>query len=76
MIYILVFALVVLMALTFISLLRGLNAFRQTLDNNDGREPGSAATELQLFQNKMMWSRIRYQFAVIAVVALMLMMAR
>jgi len=76
MIYLLIAALVVLMALTLISLLRGLNAFRQTLDNNDGREPGAAATELQLFQNRMMWSRIRYQFAAIAVVGLILMMAR
>ena len=74
--YVLIPIIVILMAMVVISLFRGLNAFRQSLDDDAGREPGSGATELQLKQNKMMWARIKYQFAAIAVVALLAMMAR
>jgi hypothetical protein len=73
MIYILVPVIVVLMALTLISLLRGLNAFRQSLGEDAG---GSGATEMQLMQNRMMWARIRYQALAVVVVAVLLAVAR
>ena len=73
MIYILIAVLVVLMGMTLFSLLRGLNAFRQTIDGNLDPE---GVTQIQLRQNKMMWSRIKFQGAAIAVVVIMLAMSR
>jgi len=74
--YILIPIMIILMAMVVISLFRGLNAFRQSLDEDAGHDQAKGATELQLKQNKMMWARIKYQFAAIIVVALLLMMAR
>jgi hypothetical protein len=73
MIYILVAALVILMGMTLISLLRGLNAFRQTMDTNLDAD---GITQLQLRQNKMMWARIKFQGAAILVVVIMLAASR
>lgn len=72
MIYILIPALVILMGMTLYSLLRGLNAFRQGID--DGIDQ-NGVSELQLRQNKMMWSRIKYQGAAIVVVMILLAVA-
>jgi hypothetical protein len=71
--YILVPALIILMGLTLYSLLRGLNAFRQTLDASIDPE---GARELQLKQNRMMWARIKYQGLAIVAVILLLVFAR
>jgi hypothetical protein len=71
MIYILVPALIILMGMTLFSLLRGLNAFRQTLGDTDPE----GALQLQMKQNKMMWARIKYQGAAIAVVMILLAVA-
>ena len=76
MLYILIPALVVLMALVVISLFRGLNAFRKSLDADKDREVGSGATEMQLLQNKMMWARIKYQAIAIVVVMVLLVASR
>jgi hypothetical protein len=65
MMWILIPAVVVLMGMTLFSLLKGLNAFRQSIDAD--LDPEGAA-ELQLKQNKMMWARIKYQGAAVAVV--------
>jgi Tfp pilus assembly protein PilV len=73
MIYVLIAVLVVLMGLTLYSLLRGLNAFRQTLDANVDPE---GAHQLQLKQNKMMWARIKYQGLAILVVMIILAASR
>jgi len=73
MIYILVPALVILMGMTLYSLLRGLNAFRQTMDVSNDPE---AIKALQLKQNQMMWARIKYQGIAIVVVVLLLAFAR
>jgi hypothetical protein len=68
--YILIPALIILMGLTLYSLLRGLNAFRQSLDADIDPE---GARELQLRQNRMMWARIKYQgLAIVAVILLLL----
>ena len=72
MIYILIPALVILRGMTLFSLLRGLNAFRQTMD---GDMDAAGVTQLQLKQNKMMWARIKYQGAAIAVVMILLAVA-
>ena len=74
--YIFIPIVVILMAMVVVSLFRGLNAFRQSLDEDAERDPASGATELQLKQNRMMWARIKYQLAAIGVVALLMMMAR
>lgn len=72
MIYILIPALIILMGMTLFSLLRGLNAFRQGLD--EGLDQ-NGVSEIQLRQNKMMWARIKYQGAAIAVVLILLSVA-
>ncbi|HEX8056069.1 MAG TPA: hypothetical protein VF481_05370 [Novosphingobium sp.] len=69
MIIVLILVLVGLMGMTLFSLLKGLNAFRQTIDGNLDPE---GALRLQMQQNKMMWSRIKYQGAAIAVVMILL----
>lgn len=73
MIYILIPVLIILMGMTLFSLIKGLNAFRQTLDGNLDPE---GALQLQLKQNKMMWARIKYQGAAIAIVMLLLAVSR
>ena len=72
MIYILIPALIILMGMTLYSLLRGLNAFRQTLDGDVDPE---GALQLQMKQNKMMWARNKYQGAAVAVVMILLAVA-
>jgi hypothetical protein len=72
MIFILIAAIVFLMGMTLVSLLRGLNAFRQSMDGNLDAE---GVTQLQLKQNKMMWARIKYQGATIIVVVILLAIA-
>ncbi len=76
MIYFLGFLIVGLMAMVLISLLRGLNAFRQSMDAGTDSDPGTGATELQLLQNRMMWSRIKYQALAILVIGISLAFAR
>lgn len=67
--FLLIAALIILMGLTLYTLLRGLNAFRQSIDANVDPE---AAKALQLKQNKMMMNRILFQGAAIVIVALIL----
>ena len=73
MIYVLIPVLIILMGMTLFSLIKGLNAFRQTLDGNLDPE---GALQLQMKQNKMMWARIKYQGAAIAIVMLLLAVSR
>jgi hypothetical protein len=68
---ILIAALIILMGLTLYSLLRGLNAFRHSLDASIDPE---GARELQLKQNRMMWARIKYQGLAIAVIFVLLLL--
>jgi len=74
--YIIIPIVVILMVMVVVSLFRGLNAFRQGLDQNAGADQGTGATEMQLKQNRMMWARIKYQMAAVVGVALLLLMAR
>ena len=73
----LIIVLVVLMGLTVFSLVRGVVAFLKTTKidlNTPGG--GETATEMQLMQNRMMMSRIKYQALAILVVAVLLVMTR
>ena len=68
-----VLVLVGLMAMVLISLLRGLNAFRQNLD--DENWTGTGPSPLQVKQNQMMISRVKYQALAIVVIFVIGMMA-
>lgn len=72
----LIIVIVILMGLTVLSLIRGVIAFMKStkIDLETGR--GETATEMQLTQNRMMMSRIKYQALAIAVVAVLLLMTR
>ena len=73
----LIIVLIVLMGLTVFSLVRGIVAFLKTTKTDlDTAGGGDGATEMQLMQNKMMMNRIKYQALAIAVVALLMVMAR
>ncbi len=65
-----------LMAMVLFSLLRGLNAFRQSMDADADHDFSTGPSDLQLAQNKMMWSRIKYQALAIGVVGIALAFAR
>lgn len=74
--YILAAILIVLMALTLLSLIRGIIAFLKTARVD--LESGNAddARELQLAQNRAMISRIKYQALAIFVVAVILAISK
>ncbi len=58
--------LVGLMAMVLISLLRGLNAFRHSLDEEEWI--GTGPSPLQMKQNQMMFARVKYQALAIVVI--------
>ncbi|GGD72336.1 HIG1 domain-containing protein [Croceicoccus mobilis] len=72
---VLILVIIGLAIMVVVSLVRGIVAFMQTtkLDLEGGEE---RIKEMQLRQNKAMMSRIKYQAAAIAVVALLLLIAR
>jgi hypothetical protein len=72
---ILVIAIVVLAILVVVSLVRGIVAFLQST-KLDLESDGERATQMQLMQNKMMFSRIKYQALAIVVVIILLMVNR
>ena len=72
----LVILLVILMALTLFSLIRGVVAFLQTTKIDLQSGDAQNATEMQLAQNKMMMSRIKYQTLAIVVVVVMMLATR
>ena len=65
-----------LMVMVVISLVRGLAAFMISLREDVDRAPGSGPRELQVKQNRMMWSRIKYQGLAILAVCILLAFAR
>jgi len=72
MIFVLVPVILVLMALTVYSLLRGIGAFLKSTQQ-DLEGDGKGATEMQLLQNKMMFNRIKYQGLAIGAVVILLL---
>jgi len=74
MIYVLVPLLIVLMALTVWSLVRGIVAFLRT--TREGLEQGDEGVrDMQLLQNRMMFNRIKFQGLAIVVVIVLLMVS-
>ncbi len=73
--YILVPILIVLCILVVVSLVRGIIAFLKTtkIDLESGQ--AETVTEMQMMQNKAMFSRIKYQAMAIAVVAVIALLA-
>lgn len=73
--YILVPILIVLCIMVVVSLVRGVVAFLKTtrIDLESGE--AETVTEMQLMQNRAMFSRIKYQAAAIAVVAVIALLA-
>lgn len=74
--YILAAILIVLMALTLLSLIRGIIAFLKTarVDLENGND--EKARDMQLAQNRAMIARIKYQALAIVVVAVILAISR
>lgn len=68
----LILAIGALMALTLITLIRGIAAFMATTKAELERPEGSGPSEMQLKQNKLMFRRIFYQAAAILVAAVLL----
>lgn len=71
----LVIVIVILAIMVVVSLVRGIIAFLQST-KLDLESDGERATQMQLMQNRMMFSRIKYQALAIVVVAILLMMNR
>ena len=70
--YFLVPLIIFLVAMTVISLVRGIVAFLKTTEADLKSDPSNGATDMQILQNKMMFNRIKYQgMAVVAVAVLM-----
>ncbi|WP_309623635.1 HIG1 domain-containing protein [Novosphingobium sp.] len=76
MIYLLVPVVMVLMALTVITLVRGAAAFLHSTREDIDRPEGSGPTAMQLKQNSLMFRRIIYQAAAIGVVFLVMLTAK
>jgi hypothetical protein len=74
--YALVPVLLVLMGLVAFSLIKGIIAFLKTTKIDLETGEGSTATDMQLAQNKAMYARVKYQALAIAVVAIILAVAR
>lgn len=74
--YILIPVIIVLIAMTAITLVRGIAAFLQSTREDLEQSEGSGPTAMQLKQNQLMFRRIIYQAAAIGVVALLLSMSQ
>jgi hypothetical protein len=74
--YILIPLLIVFVIMVVVSLVRGIIAFLNSTKLDLEREEGTGATEMQLRQNKAMFARIKYQALAIAVVAILMALAR
>ncbi|MEM7780276.1 MAG: hypothetical protein AAF697_07805 [Pseudomonadota bacterium] len=73
--YFLIAVLVVLCVLVVVSLVRGIVAFLKTTKIDLESGEGETVTEMQMMQNKAMFSRIKYQALAIGVVALFALLA-
>ena len=73
--YILIPALVILLVLVVVSLVRGIIAFLKTTKVDLETGKSETVTEMQMMQNKAMFSRIKFQALAIAVVAVIAIVA-
>jgi hypothetical protein len=74
--YILVPVIAILMIMVVVSLVKGIVAFMNSTRLELNRAEDDRATEMQMVQNKMMLSRIKYQAAAVLVVALLAGLAK
>ncbi|MCX7284829.1 MAG: HIG1 domain-containing protein [Novosphingobium sp.] len=74
--YVLIPLIIIFVALTVVSLVRGIVAFLNSTKEDLNRDPSDGATANQLLQNKMMFNRIKYQGLAVVTVAILLAFAR
>ncbi|WP_298285475.1 HIG1 domain-containing protein [Novosphingobium sp.] len=74
--YFLIPLIIIFVALTVVSLVRGIIAFLNSTKEDLNRDPSDGATANQLLQNKMMFNRIKYQGLAVVTVAILLAFAR
>ncbi|HQS70531.1 MAG: hypothetical protein B7Y36_12710 [Novosphingobium sp. 28-62-57] len=74
--YFLIPLIIIFVALTVVSLVRGIIAFLNSTKEDLNRDPSEGATANQLLQNKMMFNRIKYQGLAVVTVAILLAFAR
>jgi len=72
----LILVIIVLIAMTVVTLVRGIAAFLQSTREDLERPESSGPSAMQLKQNKLMFRRIMFQAAAIGVVALLLSMSK
>jgi len=74
--YVLIPLIIIFVALTVVSLVRGIVAFLNSTKEDLNRDPSEGATANQLLQNKMMFNRIKYQGLAVVTVAILLAFSR
>ncbi|MCY1670124.1 HIG1 domain-containing protein [Novosphingobium sp. SL115] len=74
--YFLIPIIIILVAMTVVSLVRGIIAFLKSTEQDLNADPAAGASEMQLLQNKMMFNRIKYQGMAVIVVAILLAVSR
>jgi len=74
--YVLIPLIIIFVALTVVSLVRGIIAFLNSTKEDLNRDPASGATANQLLQNKMMFNRIKFQGLAVLTVAILLAFSR
>jgi len=72
----LILVIIALIAMTVVTLVRGIAAFLQSTREDLERPESSGPSAMQLKQNKLMFRRIMFQAAAIGVVALLLSMSQ
>lgn len=72
---VLIIAIAILSIMVVVSLVRGIIAFLKTTKVDLENNTSETVTEMQVMQNKAMFNRIKYQFAAIVVVAILLAVA-
>ncbi|HQS98038.1 MAG: hypothetical protein B7X90_13180 [Novosphingobium sp. 17-62-19] len=74
--YFLIPLILIFVALTVVSLGRGIVAFLNSTKDDLNRDPSEGASPNQLLQNKMMFNRIKYQGLAVVTVAILLAFSR
>lgn len=74
--YILIPLVIIFVALTVVSLVRGIIAFLNSTKDDLNRDPSASASPNQLMQNKMMFNRIKFQGLAVLTVAILLAFSR
>ncbi|MBS3928889.1 MAG: HIG1 domain-containing protein [Sphingomonadales bacterium] len=72
----LILVIIALIAMTVVTLVRGIAAFLQSTREDLERPESSGPSAMQLKQNKLMFRRIMFQAAAIGVVAILLSMSQ